>query len=67
MLLAVVIPLLLVAIALVSTSQSLKLQLQEEEFWSNVRARRERRDSEGDKDDFRQFAVSELNLGTRCF
>lgn len=31
---------------------------EEEEFWSNVRARRERRDSEGDKDDFRQFAAS---------
>ena len=38
------------------------MSLQEEEFWSNVRARRERRESEGDKDVFRDFVVSELNL-----
>ena len=40
--------------------------LQEDQFWSQIRARRERREAEGDKDDFKEFLASRLGYSTYC-
>lgn len=31
---------------------------QEDQFWSKIRERRERREAEGDKEDFKEFLAS---------